>query len=364
MTAFREEIEQMPAALDLLVSYYEGDGRERLRDLRSRLRGARDLLWAGMGTSRFAPEAAFPRLRRAGFSCRSADAGEWLHYEEDAPPAADGPADRPAHGSADAPAVVLTSQSGESVEVRRLVEQGRVPPGFIAITNNLDSFLARRAGLALPLLAGDEAAISNKTYANTLALVSLMASALEGDASLAQCFVDLRAASRALRDADMEAIAAAAARLAPASGIAFVGRGPAFVTARQCALTFMEGTRCLASAFTGGAFNHGPAELLAQGFRLVVMQAAGRTRALNASLAARAAGLGADVVLMSAAAEERIDGVLTVPVPSIAARPRGQEELFPLLASRVQNLLLDRVAAGRGLEAGVFRHGTKVTTHE
>jgi glucosamine--fructose-6-phosphate aminotransferase (isomerizing) len=277
------------------------------------------------------------------------DAGEWLHFGQ---------------GTPSHPLAVLTSQSGESVEVRRLVEDGRVGAEYIAITNDRESFLARHARLALPLLAGPEASISTKTYANTLAVSYLLAAAVEGEESISRMTHELLAVAEALQTADLDAIARAAERVAPASGTAFVGRGPGYVAARQCALTFMEGTRRLAAGFTGGAFNHGPAELLQQGFSLVVLQDAGAGRALSASLASRAAALGAEVVLLAAEPAETLPGVLTVEVPGITATPREQEELFPLLACRVQNILLHDVAARRGHQAGVFRNGTKVTTRE
>jgi glucosamine--fructose-6-phosphate aminotransferase (isomerizing) len=355
-TPFRAEIDQIPDALLRLAVFYEAEGRELLREAGRRLREAADVTWSGMGTSCFAPEAAFPRLERSGVSCRSMDAGEWLHF---------GQGTRPGR------LAVLTSQSGESVEVRRLVEEGRVGAGFIAITNNLESFVARHAGLALPLLAGEEASISTRTYANTLAVSYLLASAVEGEESISRRTRELRAAAEALRGAELDAIARAAERVAPAPGTAFVGRGPGYVAARQCALTFMEGTRRLAAGFAGGAFNHGPAELLSNGFSLVVLQGSGGCRALDRSLASRAAALGADVIILGAQPAERVDGALTVEIPGIRAAPgipaaaeADQEELFPLLACRVQNILLYDVAALRGHKAGVFRNGAKVTTRE
>ena len=140
------------------------------------------------------------------------------------------------------------------------------------------------------------------------------------------------------------------------------------MAARQCALTFMEGTRRLAASFTGGAFNHGPSELLEKGFSVVILRSAGSSRPLSSSLAARAAALGAEVVVLGAPPAEGVEGALSVEVPGISGRLAApgadQDELFPLLLCRVQNLLLHEVAARRGHEAGVFRNGAKVTTHE
>ena len=348
-TRFLTELSQMPAALDRLISYYEQDGRARLDDFRARAAGASEIVASGMGTSRFAPEAIFPRLARRGVSCRTVDAGEWLHYGTGAPSATS--------------LVILTSQSGESVEVKRLVQEGRVASGFVAITNEQTSTLARAAGIAFPLLAGDEASISTKTYANTLAVLHLLAAALEGPDAVERGLRELRAAARLLEDAPESAVMAAARAIASGPGIAFVGRGPAYVAARQCALTFMEGARCLTSAFTGGAFNHGPAETVDSGFPLVIFQATGRTRRLSETLARRASTHGASVVVLTDESSAPIPGVAMVDVPRLR-HAQDAEELFPLLVCRVQNLLLHHVAAERGHEAGIFRYGEKVTAHE
>jgi len=348
-TRFLDELAQMPAALDRLVSFYEHGGRERLRAFRQRATGIREIVCSGMGTSRFAPEAIFPRVERTGVSCRTMDAGEWLHYGSSVP--------------ADSRMVILTSQSGESIEVKRLVEEGLAPAGYVSITNNESSTLARSAGITFPLLAGEEASISTKTYAATLAVLHLLAAALEGEAAVESGLKDLREAARLLQDGPMDDIASAAAVLARGSGIAFVGRGPAYVTARQCALTFMEGTRGLAAAFTGGAFNHGPMESVQEGFSLVVFQPRGATHHLAESLARTAVDRGAAVVLLTDDPHVAVPGARIVAVPGRKGTGSA-EELFPLLACRVQNLLLHQVAAARGTEAGMFRYGQKVTSRE
>ena len=223
--------------------------------------------------------------------------------------------------------------------------------------------MGRAAGITLPLLAGDEASISTKTYANTLAALHVAVAALQGDAAVAAAIEDVKAAARALRGGADSGIDAAARVLGDASAITFVGRGSGYVTARQCALTFMEGARRPAAAFSGGAFNHGPIEMLEPGFRLVVIHVDGGARPLTESLAVRARRYGAEVVLLTDVPGASVDGAHVVPVPRLAGSARG-EEIFPILACRAQNLLLHHVAAARGHESGVFRHGEKVTTHE
>jgi len=152
MTRFADEISELPEALARLVAHYRGEGRGALEGWAAAAAGSSDIFFAGMGTSEFAPLAVRPRLAKAGVSVRTIDAGEWLHFG----------AARPAGGAVGA-ATVLVSQSGESVEIRRIIDEGLAGDGFAAVTNDPGSTLARAASHVLLLHAGDEASISTKT---------------------------------------------------------------------------------------------------------------------------------------------------------------------------------------------------------
>ena len=248
------------------------------------------------------------------------------------------------------------------MEVRRLVERELPGPGYVAVTNDEFSTVARHAGLVLPLHAGDEAAISTKTYTNTLALLLLMAGALESDAELDELFDLMGCVSGALLPENGDALAELAEFLLPGDAIAFVGRGPAFVTARQSALTFMEGARCLTSAFTGGDFRHGPFEAVGPDFRMVVFAPGGWTTTYSEALAREAASLGARVVLVTDHSLPEQDNLRVLRIANIAGP--DAESLFPLIASGVMPVLLYHLARARGTEAGEFRYGGKITTRE
>jgi len=344
MSRFADEIAELPDALSRLVAFYRGEGRERLARWAQSAAGCEEILFAGMGTSLFAPAVARARLAKLGVSLRAVDAGEWLHY-----------------GAAvcERCAVVLVSQSGESVEVRRIIEAGRAPERFAAVTNDPESTLGRAATSVLPLHAGEEATISTKTYTNTLAVVHLMAAALEGDAAMAAALDELEAAGARLLEFSDAEVASAAAHLLPGDAVAFVGRGPANASARQCALTFIEGAKCLASAFTGGAFRHGPFELAGPALRAVFLLPEGPTREITEAMGREAAALGSRVVFVTDAEVEPAGNIAVMRVP-----PGSGEELFPLAASGAHARLLHEFAAARGIEAGHFRHGSKVTSRE
>lgn len=348
MSRFLDEIAELPGALKRMVGFYRGEGGALLEQWAARLKGRRVALFTGMGTSEFAPLAVRGRLAKQGVAVNVLDSGEWLHFGASVP--------------GDQGVVVLLSQSGESYEIVKIIERGLAGKDFVGITNNENSTLGRSARLVLPLHAGEEASISTKTYSNTLGLLYLLARAVEGKAGITQGLDELDEAADCLLSAKGEAIKAAAASLLPASGIAFIGRGPSYVAARQAALTFMEGTRVLAGAFTAGAFRHGPFEANNPDFRLVAFLPEGPTRSVTESMAREAAKLGSRVVLLTDSDAVEEPNVKVVGVRNV--RGEAGEELFPLVASGAQALLLHHVAAGRGIEAGHFRFGGKVTVKE
>lgn len=341
MTAFQQEIEEHPDALRALVACYRGDGMRLLLEWAARAREAGRVIFTGMGTSEFTPEMVLAALAQRGVDATTLDAGELLHYP------------RPLPGLA-----VLISQSGESVETRLLLERIAPPHGVLAVTNNLESTIARAAALALPLHAGAESAISTKSYVNTLAVLHLMAAALAGEHEVLRALDDLTVLAGVMLEVDRAAVTRAA-ELLRGGAIQFISRGPALVAAKQAALTFMEGTHSVCAALTGGAFRHGPYELIGPGHCAVFFVPSGATYPLLTAMARETAGLGSAVVVIT-------DTPFDLPDPRhvLLRVPSRGEALFPLAAAVTQELLLDAVATQRGVQAGIFHRGGKVTTRE
>jgi glucosamine--fructose-6-phosphate aminotransferase (isomerizing) len=258
--------------------------------------------------------------------------------------------------------VVLVSQSGESVEIRVLLEQGLPGDDIVAITNDEESRLARSAALVLPLCAGEEAAITTKTFTNTLGVLHLMARALAGAGAREEALEHLTVTAGHLEADGGEQLAEAARALVPCRALTFVGRGPAVAAASQGALTFMEGLRRPAGAFTGGAFRHGPFEAVGPELGVIVLTPEGRSRGISERLAREAARLGAAVVVVTDAdlePEARLHVVRVQNVPGGAS-----EDLFPIAASGALPRLLSNTALAAGVALGEFRYGAKVTSRE
>ena len=349
MSRFYEEIVQIPEALHRAVDYYRSEGLKKFSDWQKLASEHSALSFLGMGTSEFSIYSALPKFEQNGLAVSVRDAGEYLYY---------GPQKQNAKTLP-----ILTSQSGESVEIHKLLETQRICSPMIGITNDTDSILGKSARLVFPLFGGEEASISAKTYTNTLAVLNLMGETLaKSQVPAADFFDKLDKAADSLLSVPDEEIQKAVNHLLPGNAIAFVGRGPAYTCARQSALTFMEGTHCLSSPFTGGAFRHGPFESVGKLFSVVIYCAKGKTSEFSWKLAFDSASHGAKVLVITddtpPAAHKSVH-VLKVKSPLSA-----DETFFPLAVSGIHPRIIHFLAAKRGFEAGIFNYGGKITVTE
>lgn len=352
MVRFVEENDELPSALRSLVAYYRSsEGRGKLDQWARLATGKASLQFAGMGTSEFTSEAIAWRLTAQGRCARSFDAGELYHQE----------LQRPLPDAI----FILTSQSGESVEIRNLASLDWIGP-CVAVTNDVTSSLARGAALTLPLCAGQEDAITTKTYTNNLALFRLLESRLEGSTETDHMLDALDQVAEAMEEIDVSGIEAAACRLCDTDRIpdviAFTGRGDAVVSARQSGLTFMEGLKRPTCSYAGGAFRHGPFEAVGPGLGLILFRSSQRTAALVDGLALDASAHGSPVVMIDGCGLPDSTGQAVIHVPRTTMSDRFG--LFPLLAARSHNHLLHVLATRLGIATGIFRYGGKVTNKE
>lgn len=345
---FLEDVASQGAALRTLTGHYRRSVGELGIDLAAVLPASpRSIVFTGMGTSLHVALAVRHRLSVAmGVPVLVVDAGELVHFG--------------VRGIAEDDVIIAVSQSGESIETLRVVESLEDHAHLVTLTNNADSPMARMARLNLDMLAGQEAAISTKTYTNALALVLLLAKAMCGD-DIEQMLASLDQVSKEMdrvRHAGRSETEDAAAHLRPAASLHFIARGPALAAAAQAALTFQEGVHIHASWMSGGEFRHGPMELAGDGHHAVVFAPDGAAGDLLRDLASELGEAGSRVVLFTSARVAPLENLVQVDVPF------GAPELFALSVATHQELLLDQMARDRGRVAGVFERGEKVTRRE
>jgi glutamine---fructose-6-phosphate transaminase (isomerizing) len=341
---FLRDVYSQPEALRDLIEYYKkAEGKSLLELWAAKALKAGRVIFCGMGTSEFAAELVLMDLARLGVDATTFEASELLHYP------------RPAAGL-----FVFVSQSGESVETRKIVERREPGADIVAVTNNVESTIARAASVNLPMFAGIEATVSAKTYVNTMAVLFLMTQALRGPEAVDQALEKLSRLSEAMLQVDRSEIAGAATLVANAGAIHVVGRGAAMAAVKQLTLTLQEGARLPAAALTGAAFRHGPFEAVGPFHHAVLFVPGGVTSQLLTTMAVEILEKGSRAVVITDQ-DIQLPEVSTCRVLKV---PEFGEDLFAIAAATTQELLVFEIAKQRGVRTGEFRYGTKVTLTE
>ncbi len=278
------ECREQPGRLrDLILAYRTDSGiRAELAKLRPLAHREGPIVLIGMGASYCSSFSASVLLESHGRLSFSADAGEWLHYAQPA--------------WKDVAVSVLLTASGESAELVELFRAGANKPLGL-ICNNTNSTCWRMAEYRLPVLAGPEYGNATKTYTNTAAAATVLASeilelpwqedaerAVEGYAkSLDRIFAGRGALEEFCRGA---------------ANIEIIGRGAAYGAARMSALCIREMSGFRAAAHTGAGFKHGP-NLDVDATHVAIIFALGRAAVLGFKLADECIRRGGRVVLVS-----------------------------------------------------------------
>lgn len=337
---FLSDVAMQPEALCDLVNFYRKDGRQLLRKWVEMAKERGQVVFSGMGTSKFAPEMVIQSMGISGVDAVTIDSSELLHYP------------KPIKGL-----FVLVSQSGESIETRKLLD---IFPDetVVTITNDENSTIAKASKLALPMYAGSENSIASKTYINTLGALYLMAKALDGEAAIDKALDELAHVADVMGQYDAEGVERAADMFAVANVVQMVGRGPSMVAARQATLTFMEGCNTSATPLVGGQLRHGPFELVGPNHSCMMFIPYGKTYELLKSMAIEVAEKGSHVVVIT-------DRKFDVPGTSQAlVVPEVGEELFALSAAATHEVMLEAIARRFNKVPGDYIYGSKVTSVE
>jgi glucosamine--fructose-6-phosphate aminotransferase (isomerizing) len=175
--------------------------------------------------------------------------------------------------------VVGISQSGASPDVVSvLAEARRQGRPTLALTNDVDSPLARTADAVLPLDAGEEHAVAaTKTYLNSLGAIALLF-AEAGDDSAARDELarmpDALAAQVELSLTGTPAID----ELAGAAGLTVIGRGVNYATAFEVALKIRELSGLMTEAYSPADLMHGPIAAIQPGWPVMLVAPSGPAR--------------------------------------------------------------------------------------
>ena len=253
--------------------------------------------------------------------------------------------------------VIGISQSGESPDVKSVVDEGRRQGRpTIAITNEPASPLGRAAEAVLALEAGREQSVAaTKTYLNSLgALALLFAMSTRDEEALAELERMPAAVAEQLERsfADVEALDG----LEPIAGGTVIARGVCFGTAYEIALKVRELSGLLFEAYSAADLMHGPVAAVSPGWPVIAVAPSGPAHASMRDALDAVAARGARLVVVSD--DDELLACAELPLPLAPGVP---EWLSPLVAVVPGQLLALRIASLRG--ANLDRPGglSKVT---
>jgi glucosamine--fructose-6-phosphate aminotransferase (isomerizing) len=261
MTQLERELREQPEALQRLLDAH----REREKELGAlfRRRDVRYLLIASRGSSSNAARYAQYLLGRASrVPVAFATPSLYTLYEQ--PPRLDGAL------------VIGISQSGESPDVRAVIDEARRQGRpTLAITNSPASPIGRAAEAVLGLEAGPERAVAaTKTYLNSLGAIALLFAWSTRDAdALRELELMPGRIGEQLELAFEDA--AALGELAGIGGGTVVARGINYGTAFEVALKIRELSGLLFEAFSAADLMHGPVAAVGPGWPVIAIAPSG-----------------------------------------------------------------------------------------
>jgi glucosamine--fructose-6-phosphate aminotransferase (isomerizing) len=252
--------------------------------------------------------------------------------------------------------VIAVSQSGQSVEIVKLLEQLRaknIP--CIGVTNTTPSPLADASAAVVLTHAGAEHSVSTKTYVATLAALDLLGAKFTAQ-DFAARLTNLERAALAMEQylAQWQMYVAALMRdLKEIQHMVLVGRGPSLAAAGTGALIIREAARLPCLDMSSAAFRHGPMEMISPQLFVLVLRGIAPTQELNARLASDIRAVGGRAALVD---ESNASNVFSLPPIAPNALP-----LLEILVPEMISLALARL---RGHMPGNFERNTKITTIE
>ncbi len=337
LSVFMQDITEQPHSIAELL--------KKSASIRKKADGIshRRVLFTGMGASLFACQPAVLLLRSRQLDAEFIELSELVWYEA-------------SHAMDYYDTVVFVSQSGESAELINLLERF---PAFIEksvlVTNNPRS----KSALLIPeervfeIFAGEERAMgASKTFLNTALLLLVLASEWSGEQiplnTITECVekglkLEIDSLTKAIESSKLPII---------------VARGFSLGVAQMIRLMLAEIPKRNVEVFSGGAFRHGPLELLENDPMVIVMNPEGKTSHLMDKLADELSGKCPVVMLTNSASEYNPD------IHVIRTGTGLTEELAPLTFLVPFQRVANELAQRAGYNPGEGVHAAKVTRVE
>ena len=337
------DIAAQPDSLVHVAQHQWGSGHADLLRAAEFLRSAPVVVVVGMGASLNAAVPFENLLCRGGIPAFCVEAGEFLHFR------------RAAYRHA---VVVAISRSGESAEIVKLLDHLGSDVKLVAVTNQPDSTLARRAHVSLDIRSLADEFVAIQTYGGTLLALYILGMAATHRLPEARPAVDTLV--RAMPHWTQACLASGeqwGAFLGADAQISCLGRGPSVGSAAQGALLLAEIAKVPAIGMAVATFRHGPVEVVNPRFRGVIFAPNGPARALNIALALDLQKFGGGVRVIGPG---HADGRAL----SVVETPDCDDLLAPLLEIVPMQVAAVKLAQLQGLRVGGMRYSSQVSRDE
>lgn len=259
MTTLLDEITQQPTMLAGVRKYYASPGAISVNALRKLVRKWPPVVvFTGMGASLFAAYPAQAYLSSLGIRALVWETAELLHYH--------------LNFLGRDTLLVVISQSGETIEVKRLIES--LPKGqpMLAVVNVEASTLARKAAMLLPMMSGRQELVSTKTYMCSVAVLMYLAAAVAGEnpRAITHALLQVIEAQEAILDRAEELIPPTVEFFDHPTYTILMSRGPDLSSAYQGAMMLKQVVRLSAEGASAALFRHGPIEIINTAHRYII----------------------------------------------------------------------------------------------
>ena len=340
MNPYIKDILSQPDALRAALESYSVLALEKIK-----LTDFDRILISGMGSSCYAAYPALIELSKQSVPVQLINAAELLHM---------------LHGMIGTRSLLwLNSQSGRSAELVHLLDyiQSRPPALLLTFINDVSSPMGERADICMSIHAGEEATVSTKTYTNMLAVNLLAAIQLSGG-DVSSAIQQMRAATDSMEGylANWEArVQELDDLLGEFDELFLIGRGASMSATWNGSLTNKEAAKVAFEGMHAADFRHGPLEIVEEGIAALIFAGAGQTSRLNRELAREIISYGGKAIWLDSAPDPEIPTFL---FPETSDWTRPLVEILPM------QMLTLAMAKRKRVEAGRFRHVTKVTDRE
>ncbi len=266
--------------------------------------------------------------------------------------------------------VIAVSQSGETLDTLAALEEAkRHGARTIALTNVLESAIARAADAAFYTHAGPEIGVAS-TKAFTTQLVAMLMLSLELGRlrgtlpapellSLLHALLEAPGSLRTTLE-QHEAVLSVARKWHQSQNFLFLGRGLEFPIALEGALKLKEISYAHAEGYAAGEMKHGPIALIDEKMPVIVLIPDDRTYEKTLSNLEEVRARDGRVIAVATEGDERVKDV----ADDVLYIPKVHEAIAPLITTIPLQLLAYYVADLRGTDVDQPRNLAKTVTVE